>query len=104
MKVRVLSDRSALTLAYPASGRGGTSYRHSAGNEVTDYLSALRFSFFRASNRAQCIDRDDPPNRAGSEARLSHFPVRINDEICRVNNFPSIFPIRSNLVGVFRNF
>lgn len=66
-------------------------------------LPALRFSFLRASNRAQSIDGDDSADGTGGKAGLGHFLVRIDDEVCRMNNFASIFPIRAHLVGGIRD-
>jgi hypothetical protein len=67
-------------------------------------LIAPSLSLFCTSDRAQSIDRHDPADGTRSKASLRHFASAIEDEICRVIDFPSIFPIRANLVGVIRDF
>ena len=35
---------------------------------------------------------------------MSNFPVRIYDEVCRVNDFSPIFPVGADFVGICGNF
>jgi len=67
-------------------------------------LLILRFSFLRASDRAQGIGRDDPADRTCGETGLKDFPVGPDGKIGSMDDAAPFFPISAGLVGVFRDF
>lgn len=53
---------------------------------------------------AQGVNGNDATDGADAVRGVADFLVRIQNEICRVNDFSPLFPKRSDFVGVARHF
>ena len=67
-------------------------------------LSPLCLSFLRSSDRAERVDSDDPSDRTAGETSLGNLLVRVDDEVGRMDDTASRFPVGPDLIGVFRDF
>ena len=53
---------------------------------------------------AQRIHGNDSPDGADAVRRVANFLVRVQDEVCRVKDFPTLFSERAHFVCVPRHF
>jgi len=67
-------------------------------------LGLLCFSLFEKLDMAQRIHGDDSPDGADAVRCVANFLVRVQDEVCRVKDFPALFPERAHFVRVPRHF